>query len=89
MFTMTNTVYENGQSGAQCRVRKKRPSVADVGFFEGAEKLLEVWFEFDASCPGLKLINRLVNSRPVIVGWQLLRFIVFMSVGMAMYHVVC
>lgn len=37
---------------------KKRPTKEDVGFFEGAEKLLEVWFAFDASCPGLKLINR-------------------------------
>ena len=40
---------------------RKRPSAKDVGFFEGAEKLLEVWFAFDASCPGLKLINRWVT----------------------------
>ena len=42
--------------------RTRRPSAEDVGFFEGAEKLLEVWFAFDASSPGLKLINRWVDQ---------------------------
>lgn len=38
----------NGVSAAPRRQRLRRFSVHEVGFFEGPEKLLEVWFDL---CP--------------------------------------
>ena len=34
------------------------PSDNTAGFFEGAEKLLEIWFKFSPTSGGLKLISR-------------------------------
>ena len=41
----------------------KTPSSSiDIGFFEGAEKLLEIWFKFPPQSSGLKKIRRLASS---------------------------
>lgn len=49
----------------QAAFRTRKFSVDDVGFFEGTEKLLEVWFEFSSSesdaTRGLRAIPKLVK----------------------------
>ena len=46
--------------------RKRTFSVQDVGFFEGAEKLLEMWFDFpqhkNGAALGLRVIPKCVYT---------------------------
>ena len=43
------------------KMSKTPPSSSDIGFFEGAEKLLEIWFKFPPQSSGLKKICRLAS----------------------------